>query len=163
MLHSWRESHNFLFVFIYLSFSLWSIWFYYSSVRMPGSFNMTVLYVLFHMHVNICLCVCVQRAAPTKKASAMRAASVGATQPSTDKLKVQMCLRIISVFLGFFVKSPLDIMQFNRLMFYCCAHQTLTQGHCYTSNIKNKAFPLTHIQNQNKNISFNIMYTSTYF
>lgn len=33
--------------------------------------------------------VCVQRAAPTRRVSAMRAASVGATQPSTDKLKVQ--------------------------------------------------------------------------
>lgn len=35
------------------------------------------------------LFVCVQRAAPTRRVSAMRAASVGATQPSTDKLKVQ--------------------------------------------------------------------------
>lgn len=43
-------------------------------------------------YVCMCLCVhfmCVQKAAPTRIVSAMRAASVGATQPSTDKLKVQ--------------------------------------------------------------------------
>lgn len=45
-----------------------------------------------HLNMCVCLCVhfmCVQKAAPTRRVSAMRAASVGATQPSTDKLKVQ--------------------------------------------------------------------------
>lgn len=43
------------------------------------------LYFVF----DVGFCACVQRAAPTRRVSAMKAASVGATQLSTDKLKVR--------------------------------------------------------------------------
>lgn len=50
----------------------------------------------FHVHVT---CVCLQRAAPMRRASAMRTASAGATQRFTDKLKVQTHLIMTSLML----------------------------------------------------------------
>lgn len=63
-----------------------------SSRRRSGrtkNYLLTELCQLFHF-TNVCVHVCVraQRAAPMRRASAMRAASAGVTQPSTDKLKV---------------------------------------------------------------------------
>lgn len=76
---------------------------------------------LFRFSMSTCVCVCVhvcvclQRAAPTRRVSAMRAASVGATQPSTDKLKVQAC----SIFQHYTHPSVFCEFTFGHLLHSC--------------------------------------------